>query len=98
MLWLSSFFGWSFPKKRYPARIKLFRDHALARPTDREPPRLDQRVLHRRVREQRQRVLGDRAVVARALDRVFQRAGAFFLRPHGFEVGGGGVGVLPRSG
>src|SRR5882757_11070593 len=52
-----------------PLRSRPYR-LALARPADREIHRLDQRRLHRRIREQSERVLGDRAVMARALDRV----------------------------
>ena len=48
-------------------------------------------------REQRQRILRDRAVVARALDRVFQRAVLVHQRHGGFEIGIGCVAVFQRT-
>src|SRR5262245_63908607 len=55
---------------------------------DHELDRFGERVLHRRNGEQRQRVLGDGAIMAGGLDRVLQRA---VLAPQ--RDGGGGIGL-----
>src|SRR5262245_62558250 len=52
---------------------------------DHELDRFGERVLHRRIGEQRQRVLGDGAIMAGGLDSVLQRG---MLSPQG--AGGGG--------
>src|SRR5262249_49499017 len=56
--------------------------------------RLDQRGLHGRVGEQRERVLGDRAVMAGAPHRVLERAVAGHVADRGLEVALLGVALL----
>ena len=60
---------------------------ALIRPRDAEIDRLFQRLLDDRGRKQRERVLGHRAVMLRAPDRVFERAMTRHQRDGVFEVG-----------
>src|SRR5262245_16164483 len=63
---------------------------------DHELDRFGERVLHRRIGEQRQRVLGDGAIMAGAGDGVLHGAVAVYLR----AGGGGGVpgGSCPLGG
>src|SRR5262245_57266322 len=73
------------------------RGSCLMRAADHELDGFGKRVLHRRVGEQRQRVLGHGAVVARALDRVLERAMLAHQRDRGGEIALGGVALLERT-
>src|SRR5215813_13299269 len=84
----------------YPKRNNYatnFRDRTLARARDTELDRLFESLFHRRIWEQGECVLGDRAVVTGALDRVLERAVLGHERNGFIEVGVGRVAVLERA-
>src|SRR5579883_1950157 len=64
---------------------------------DREFYRVEQRALPGRGGEQLQGVAGHRAIVSRALDRVFEGAVLFQHRERGLEVAVGDVALLQSS-
>src|SRR5437016_8757165 len=79
------------------ARMPAGENSALMRAGDAELDGLLERRLHDGVGEQRQRVLGDRAVMARPLDRVLERAVLGHQAEGDFEVLLRRVALLERA-
>src|SRR5579862_8090292 len=69
----------------------------LIRARDAELDRFLERLLHGRGRKQRQRILGDRSVVARTLDRVLERAVLGHQADRMLEIGLARIAVLQRA-
>src|SRR3954452_12050979 len=90
----SAVFGFEVPTQTRGYNDRNFKSTALVRTADAEFDGLFQRLLHRRGGKQRQRIGGYGAVMARALDRVFECAMLGHQADGMLQIGIGRVAVL----